>query len=299
LRKAIEDTQRWWDACGDWMKVRAKILEHYGHENFTNVTENLAFTFLALLDGAGDFSRSICTAANCGKDTDCTAATVGALLGIMNPDAISEKWLRPIGRSLVLSPEITGISPPDSLDGFTDMVIRLHERLNGEPPVRANTNALPKNMSIQARIGSADVEWFGQCWQAGRSFSLATPKMEAISFPGTAVTLDTSAYAKNALFVEYRFKLHQTTNARVMFNTHEPCQVFLDGEHAFGREEGRMAPSPHRVPIHQSLDVRLEAGEHRLVAVMKKPEPARSIEWVIGISDCDDNDQWIHDPWLD
>ncbi len=299
LRAAIEDTRQWFEASGDWRTVRCQILERYGHENFTNVTENLAFIFLALLDGAGDFSRSICTAANCGKDTDCTAATVGALLGIMNPDSIDEEWLRPIGRNLVLSPEITGINPPDTLDKFTDMVLELRERLGGEMPIRAEAETLPRDMSVPARIGSANLDWFSHGWGTGRPLELKMPEMKPVTFSGTFVTFDAAQVEEDALFIEYRFKLERSTQARVMFNTHENCRVFLNGEYVFGREEGRMAPSPHRVPYNQSVDACLDAGEHTLVAVLKRPEPVRQIEWVVGVSDCEDNDQFIPGIWVE
>ncbi|MBC2593816.1 ADP-ribosylglycohydrolase family protein [Ruficoccus amylovorans] len=298
LRRSIEDTQRWWNESHDWKRVRGKILENYGHENFTNVTENLAFIYLALLDGRGDFSRSICTAANCGKDTDCTAATVGALLGIMAPESISEDWLRPIGRNLVLSPEITGIKPPDSLDTFTDMVINLRERLRGKIAVRADALGLPRDMSIPARVGCADSDWFGHGWQIGRPLDLIIPPMKSIRFEGSFVTMDSKAFDKGAVFVEYRFILKRTTHARVIFNTHENCRVFLNGKYVFGRESGRMAPSPHRIPNNQSIDVRLDIGEHKLLAVLKKPESSRKMEWVVGVSDGEDNDQWIPDVWI-
>ncbi len=298
LRNAIEDTQRWWDESGNWRQVRAQILERYGHENFTNVTENLAFTYLALLDGEGDFSRSICTAANCGKDTDCTAATVGALLGIMNPDSIGENWLAPIGRNLVLSPEITGITPPDSLDTFTDLVIDLRERLGGKMPVRANAASLPHDFSIPAQIGSADLPWFGQGWETGKHLELILPSMKSVRFDGTFATVDSAEFDCDAIFVEYRFRLDHATRVRVFFNTHENCRVFLNGNYAFGRESGRMAPSPHRVPYNQSIDTQLDPGEHTLIAVLKRPETPRKMEWVAGVSDCDDNDQWIPDVWM-
>src|SRR6185312_12748320 len=102
--------------------------------NFTDVVMNLAFTVLAWLAGEGDFGRTVCIATNCGKDTDCTAATAGALMGILRPDRIDPSWLAPIGRELVLSKEIVGITPPPTIDAFADLIVDLHKRLNGLPP---------------------------------------------------------------------------------------------------------------------------------------------------------------------
>jgi ADP-ribosylglycohydrolase len=292
IRAAIEDTCRWWEVSKDWKKVRLRILKKYGHENFTNVTENMAFTLLALLDGNGDFSRSICTANNCGKDTDCTAATVGALLGILNPGGIDEKWLKPIGRELILSKEIVGIHPPESLDAFTDLVLDLRKRLDGRFPPQPEP-VEPPNRTLTAGVGFKEVSWFGQGWSLNRPMELELPEMSEASFPGTIGTDHSADFKAGMMFVEYTLHLKKETNARVFFNTNENCRVFLNGSYVFGRECGRMAPSAHRVPINQSVDTVLSAGEHRLTAVIARPTEDQPIEWVVGVADRDDNDQWI------
>lgn len=63
---------------------------------------NVAYAVLGILYGGGDFKKSMLAAINCGDDTDCTAATVGALLGIMGGTAvIPEDWRAYIGDSIV------------------------------------------------------------------------------------------------------------------------------------------------------------------------------------------------------
>jgi hypothetical protein len=73
------DTVEWWKLCGDWLKVRSMILGKYGHPNFTDTIQNVGFSILGLLAGKEDFGKTICVAVNCGKDTDCTGATAGAI----------------------------------------------------------------------------------------------------------------------------------------------------------------------------------------------------------------------------
>lgn len=63
---------------------------------------NVAYAVLGLLYGEGDFKKSMITAINCGDDTDCTGATVGATLGILGGTAaIPADWQAHIGDEIV------------------------------------------------------------------------------------------------------------------------------------------------------------------------------------------------------
>ena len=63
---------------------------------------NVSYVLIGLLWGAGDFKKSMLTAINCGDDTDCTAATVGATLGILGgSEAVPKDWKQHIGDEIV------------------------------------------------------------------------------------------------------------------------------------------------------------------------------------------------------
>ena len=63
---------------------------------------NVAYAIIGLLWGEGDFKKTMITAINCGDDTDCTAATVGATLGILyGMEGIPQDWKQYIGDDLV------------------------------------------------------------------------------------------------------------------------------------------------------------------------------------------------------
>ena len=63
---------------------------------------NVAYAILGLLYGEGDFKKSMITAINCGDDTDCTAATVGATMGILYGTAgIPKDWQTHIGDDII------------------------------------------------------------------------------------------------------------------------------------------------------------------------------------------------------
>ena len=102
--------------------VLAELLDRFGTDNFTDVAVNLPIIVLAWLIGGDDFDTALLAAANCGQDTDCTCATLGSILGLIDPDSIGDRWLEPIGEDLVLSPFMVALGPPRTLGELTDQV---------------------------------------------------------------------------------------------------------------------------------------------------------------------------------
>ncbi len=63
-----------------------------------DAANNIGLMMIAWLYGEDDFGKTICIAASCGEDADCTCATVGATLGIIHGiDNIPQKWIEPLG----------------------------------------------------------------------------------------------------------------------------------------------------------------------------------------------------------
>jgi ADP-ribosylglycohydrolase len=283
LHKVISDTCDWWRHLKNWTAVRERILANYGCDNFTDVIMNLPFTVLGLLAGEGDFSRTICIAANCGKDVDCTAASAGAILGIINPDCIGEEWLRPIGRKLVLNSGIIGINPPATLDGFTDMVIALKDRL----PVFNKPADGPEPDWSKHKL-HAEMKLF-KGWLAldeNKSNPVFTGVGEPVEFPGHTCRMPASKVPPDSIMlIRYKFKLDSKCLVRVMFNSSSNCRVWVNGFYAFGRECGRMLPSFHRLPVNQFKDIELEAGTHELIAGISPNKGEREMMWVVGVGE--------------
>lgn len=67
-----------------------------------DAAENVGFMIAGWLYGNDDFGRSLCLAVACGEDTDCTAATLGALMGIISgASQLPEKWTAPLDDKIV------------------------------------------------------------------------------------------------------------------------------------------------------------------------------------------------------
>jgi len=112
-----------WDCWKD-------LLAQHGNENFTHTPLNVALTIWALLYGKENFEKSILLAANGGYDTDCTAATVGATLGLLlGTEGIPARWSDPIGEGVFIGPGIHGIAAPKTLTELTERTSALLGKL--------------------------------------------------------------------------------------------------------------------------------------------------------------------------
>ena len=97
LLECKEKGMDWKDARNAVQRLNADI-----GDGWFEAPSNVAYTVLGLLWGEGDFKKSMITAINCGDDTDCTGATVGATLGILYGTAgIPEDWRSHIGDGIV------------------------------------------------------------------------------------------------------------------------------------------------------------------------------------------------------
>ena len=184
VARAIADTRKWWAQSGDYRAIREQVLEHHGNDNFTDVAPNLAFIILGWLAGEGDFGKALCIAVNCGLDTDCTGATLGALLGILDPQGIGEEWLSPIGRDLVLSPGMVGMHAPPTLDEFTDEVAALALAVDACYGAQVKLkNAPDEAMRAAAQVSLRPCLGVREDWQSSDSLLAAEPLRVELRYP--------------------------------------------------------------------------------------------------------------------
>lgn len=83
-------------------EVRERVVAFNRELGWFQAPGNLGFVAIGLLYGEGDFKKSVLYAVNCGDDTDCTAATVAATLGIIGGTAaIPADWMQFVGDRIV------------------------------------------------------------------------------------------------------------------------------------------------------------------------------------------------------
>ncbi|MCX7598714.1 MAG: ADP-ribosylglycohydrolase family protein [Armatimonadetes bacterium] len=118
----------------DWLEVRERILAAVGQQHPTHAPMNVAFVVLGWLYGH-DFGDALLKAVNCGQDTDCTGATLGAILGIVGgPSAIPEVWREPVGDAIRPGWGVVNLEVPANLGELTSRVCAIGEELAGHFP---------------------------------------------------------------------------------------------------------------------------------------------------------------------
>lgn len=121
-----------------------------------DVPSNIGIMMIGWLYGEGDFSKSICIAAGCCEDADCTAGTLAAILGIIGgTKGIDQKWIEPIGDEIkTIAVDLTKYSPdtcviPSTVSELTDRVLRLMPTfLNGNFEYDGDKLVILKNGSF-------------------------------------------------------------------------------------------------------------------------------------------------------
>ena len=252
LAAGIRDACTLWEESGCWEQVRDTLFERYANECKTDVRINVPFTVLALLSGGGEFGKTICDAANCGMDTDCTAATAGAILGILNPDGIPEAWRRPVGPELVVrSTAITGLEFPPTIEEFTDQIIALRERI----PARVRIPETPEPDYARFRIPIAVSMQTNPRWYRVAPGRLQWETILCDPICGRIEVPEKFRGNGGQIVLRFRFELEEAGEYTVMFNSPTSNQVYLD---------------PAAEELHD--DVHMLFGRQRLFLDVERPD---------------------------
>lgn len=148
VRKGIDTVIEAYRSGLDWKQARKKLFnavpgsfgavstplceipedEPVGNLGY-DAPSNIGIIIIGWLYGEDDFSNSICIATNCGEDADCTAGTLGAILGIVGGmESIPRKWLEPLGgkiKTSCINYLDYGLDIPQTVEELTERVLKL------------------------------------------------------------------------------------------------------------------------------------------------------------------------------
>ena len=101
VHKCVKLAVEMYDNGAEFAYARNSLVELTKELGWFMAPANVGFVVLGLMYGEGDFKKSMLYAINCGDDTDCTASTIGSIMGIMGGmEAIPQDWADYIGDSI-------------------------------------------------------------------------------------------------------------------------------------------------------------------------------------------------------
>jgi ADP-ribosylglycohydrolase len=147
VRKGVQIAIECYQAGLTWKEARKKLLigvpgtvgewaaEPWGEKDIPggeigwDTPSNIGIIIIGWLYGEDDFGKSLCIAAGCGEDADCTAATLGSILGIIHGiEGVPVKWIEPLGdkiKTLCLNLGDQGIIIPKTIGELTERILKL------------------------------------------------------------------------------------------------------------------------------------------------------------------------------
>jgi hypothetical protein len=160
MRQIIRDVQGWHEAYpNDWRKTRSLLKEKYTQDGGSlrdknGIELNTGAIIAAYLYGQGDMAETMKLAFNLGWDSDCNAATLGTILGVIrgyrgmlnandryNPDwQIVDRYRNTTRDNMPMDETITS---------FADRIIELFEMVNADNGGRKQFDAEAQAMVYQ------------------------------------------------------------------------------------------------------------------------------------------------------
>jgi ADP-ribosylglycohydrolase len=131
----------------DWQNARLAVIGVTEDTGWFQAPRNVAFMIIGWLYGDDDFGKSISTAVNCGDDTDCTAATLGSILGIIGGSkAIPAQWREPIGEK-IKTVAVAGFPIPEDINALTDRTLAMTKKVLALHNAPVEVTAAPSVLS--------------------------------------------------------------------------------------------------------------------------------------------------------
>jgi ADP-ribosylglycohydrolase len=104
LTEGVKKVLSWREEGITWEAALDRVHQIYNESNthhWCHVISNAMICTVSLLWGESDLEKTIGIAVCAGFDTDCNAATVGSVVGMLNgAEALPEKWIKPLNNKV-------------------------------------------------------------------------------------------------------------------------------------------------------------------------------------------------------
>jgi ADP-ribosylglycohydrolase len=126
IKTALAAAQR----AAAWLEARESVQHEVGHQNYTDVPQNMGFFTIGLLYGGRDFGASLCAAVNCGYDAEVVGGALGAVFGVLlGQSGLPEDWTRPLGDIVIPGYGMRDFEPPPTLTEVAERTIALGRQM--------------------------------------------------------------------------------------------------------------------------------------------------------------------------
>ncbi|MEN6309548.1 MAG: ADP-ribosylglycohydrolase family protein [Anaerohalosphaeraceae bacterium] len=162
---AVKAAQKAHRAGKDWKTAREEVNKATEPTGWFQAPRNVGYVVLGWLYGEGDFGKSICLAVNCGDDTDCTGATLGSILGIIDGSkGIPARWKDPVGLAIKTC-AIGGFEAPADLNILTDHTVTMTRKVIALNKLPVELTSGPTDLSKAGQLTLADTRVARQLWE--------------------------------------------------------------------------------------------------------------------------------------
>lgn len=135
----IAEPSSFGEICGEWKgtsevaacskcPVQEKDVDIPQAVHGYDAPASIGIVLIGWLYGGGDFGKSVCLAVNCGEDTDCTAGSLGAILGIIQgASALPEKWVKGCSEKITVCSLRTDemLNVPQTVSELCERIVKL------------------------------------------------------------------------------------------------------------------------------------------------------------------------------
>lgn len=263
--------------------ARQNILKEFGNDNFTHCVQNIGFTALGLLYGEGKFLPSILSAIECGYDTDCTGATVGAIVGIiLGGEAILAGCNMKIDERIIAGDGICNINVPANLKELTDRTIAIADIIaeNEAHPSISKSFTLPEIPDFKPPL-KYPVIIGGSTEQIEQQLKEKTFKPNAVHCFESSLFDLSHFHNGNQIIIGTRF--HLDSQRRLFF--YPVCDsgiiLTIDGEKVCeSRGKQEFIPAPHR-PVSPEAELLMQPGEHTVIITIEACDEVPRFAWIV------------------
>jgi ADP-ribosylglycohydrolase len=260
--------------------------------NFTDCVLNVGFIVLGLLWGEGEFEGTVLTAVNCGRDTDCTAATSASCLGIARgPSAFDARWRAPVGDAIAVSGHLRHLPMPATIQELTDRVLRLQEKFTSHQPTPQQVRQMPVSFADTQDDGHA----LALRAEAVHEPVLGSPRVPLLGDVGVqrvtspSLLFDVSRWSEGrpqALMIGTQLHtLPEDRPAMLMCCADAGVTVWVDGRMVMNHHARRpMVPAFHRTEGGVTVPVSVQPGRP-VDVVVRLYQPLRRCRMVLALGD--------------